>query len=207
MPEILDAALYSSPPVQRAGSHRDRLLAAMIEAVNEQGYGATTVGDVVRRAHVSKRTFYEHFHDRQDCFVAVFALVSDRMLDAITEHVSTELEWEEQIRATIHAYLAGFAANPTVTSAFLLEIRSAGPRALGLRRAVIHRLVDVLLGLATDARVQDPQLRRLDRETATMIAGGINELMLVAVEEERGHRLPEITDTAVGLIRAALTAP
>jgi AcrR family transcriptional regulator len=203
----MSTAIKSAPLSLRTGSHRDRLLAAMIEAVSEQGYTTTTVGDVVQRAHVSKRTFYEHFHDRQDCFLAVFALVSDRMLDEISKQMSPELGWEEQLRATIHGYLSGFAANPTVTSALLLEIRSAGPRALGMRRAVVQRLVDVLIGLAADGRVQDPSLRRLERETATMIAGGVNELMLVAVEEQRVHRLPDITDAAVRLVKAALTAP
>jgi AcrR family transcriptional regulator len=179
----------------------------MAIAIQHKGLAATTIADVVHHARVSKRTFYEHFDDKEACFLALFAAASGGLADSISEQVATDLPWEERIRATIHGYLSGFAVNPSLTSALLLEIRSVGPRALGLRRAIINRLADVLLGLAADARAEHPELRRLDRSTATMIVGGINELMLLAVEEQRVHRLAEISDTASELLRAALTAP
>jgi AcrR family transcriptional regulator len=187
-----------------AAAHRERLLAGLGAAINEKGFAATTIADIVRHAHVSKRTFYEHFPDKEACCLALFATASERMIDAIGREVTDELPWEERIRATIHAYLSGFAASPSLTTTFLLEIRAGGPRTLGLRRAVINRLADALLELAADARAQDPSLRRLDRRTATAIIGGINELMLVAVEEQRVHRLAEIGDTAAELMRSAL---
>lgn len=173
--------------------------------MSEKGYAATTIGDIVSHAHVSRRTFYECFPDKESCFLALFAVTSDRLLDAISE-VARDLPWEERISSTIRIYLSGFAANPALTSTFLVEIRTAGPRALGLRRAVIHRLSDVLLGLAADARAQDPSLRPLKPETATAIVGGINELMLQAVEEQRVHRIADLAETATDLMRAALIA-
>ena len=54
--------------------NRARLLAGLSEALRERSYGEVTVADVVRHAHTSKRTFYEHFADKHDCFVALLTL-------------------------------------------------------------------------------------------------------------------------------------
>jgi AcrR family transcriptional regulator len=190
-----------------AAAHRERLLAGMEASIRHKGLEATTISDIVHHAHVSKRTFYEHFPDKEACFLALFAVTSDRIVDAIVDDLAPDLRWEERLRACVGAYLAGMAVNPSLTTSFLLEVRSAGPRALSLRRAVVNRLVDVLLGIAQDARAQNPELRRVDRATTTAIVGGLNELMLAAVEEQRVHRLAEIGETGVQLLRAALTAP
>jgi len=205
----LDPALGPAPKRAQAVTalHRERLLAGMEAAIRHKGLEATTISDVVHQAHVSKRTFYEHFADKEACFLALFVVTSDRIVDAIVDDLPAELPWEERIRTCIDAYLAGLAVNPAVTSSFLLDVRGAGPKALPLRRAVINRLVDLLLGLAHDARAQDPTLHRLDRATVTAIVGGLNELMLAAVEEQRVHRIAEIGETGVQLLRAALTAP
>jgi AcrR family transcriptional regulator len=189
-----------------AAAHRERLLAGMEVSIRTKGLETTTISDVVQQAHVSKRTFYEHFPDKEACFLALFAVTSDRIVDAIVDDLASDLPWEERFRACIDAYLAGLAVNPALTTSFLLEVRSAGPRALALRRAVINRLVDALLGLAQDAKGQDPSLRRIDRATVVAIVGGLNELMLVAVEEQRVHRLSDIGETGVQMLRAALTA-
>ena len=53
-------------------SQRTRLLEAVGRAVAERGYAAATIDDVVRRAGVSKKTFYDHFADKQDCFLAAY---------------------------------------------------------------------------------------------------------------------------------------
>ena len=57
----------SSVPQQR--SHRERLIAAMAASIEEKGYRETFVGDVVRIARTSRRTYYEHFRDRDACFL------------------------------------------------------------------------------------------------------------------------------------------
>jgi AcrR family transcriptional regulator len=189
-----------------AVAHRERLLAGMEASIRTNGFEATTISDVVQFAHVSKRTFYEHFPDKEACFLALFAVTNDRIIDAILSDLDPALRWEERLRACIDAYLAGMAVDPQLAASFLLEVRSAGPRALALRRAVVNRLVDVLLGLAEDARGQDASLRRLDRPTVTAIVGGLNELMLAAVEEQRVDRITDIGQTGMALLRSALVA-
>jgi AcrR family transcriptional regulator len=206
-PDAGAASASARRPAPVTALHRERLLAGMEASIRHKGLEATTISDVVQHAHVSKRTFYEHFPDKEACFLALFVVTSDRIVDAIVADLAPDLPWEERFRACMAAYLAGLSVNPSLTTSFLLDVRSAGPRALTLRRAVINGLVDVLLGLAQDARAQDPTLQRIDRTTMTAIVGGINELMLSAVEEQRVHRLEEIAEVGVRMLRAALTAP
>lgn len=52
-----------------------RIHAAMVQAAAERGYVATTVEDVISRAGVSRRTFYEHYENRQDCLLAACDIV------------------------------------------------------------------------------------------------------------------------------------
>src|SRR5687768_18574853 len=66
-------------------SQRTRLLEAVGRAVAERGYAAATIDDVVRRAGVSKKTFYEHFADKQDCFLAAYEAASEELLERFAE--------------------------------------------------------------------------------------------------------------------------
>ena len=89
-----------------AGDHRLRLLEGMAAAVNEKGYAATTIADVVRHSRVSKRTFYEHFADREACFLACYAHGSELALGAVAAAAGRGGPWPERVRAATRAYLA-----------------------------------------------------------------------------------------------------
>ena len=64
-----------------AASQRTRLLEAVGRAVADRGYAAATIDDIVRDAGVSKKTFYEHFSDKLDCFLAAYEAASDELLE------------------------------------------------------------------------------------------------------------------------------
>jgi AcrR family transcriptional regulator len=53
-------------------SRRDLILAAMIRVVGEKGYKQTSVADVIEKAGTSRTTFYKHFEDKHDCFLAAY---------------------------------------------------------------------------------------------------------------------------------------
>ena len=180
--------------------HRQRLLEGMAGAITEKGYTATTIADVVSRAHVSKRTFYEHFADKEDAFLATYSAASDDMLRVIASAASVDAPWRERIEAGVRAYLTELAAHPALTRTFLVEIQAAGPKALALRRDVMTRFARGL-----QAIVADTSAAPLDDGLATAIVGGINELLLRAVEEGRTEDLAALTDTAADFIRAVLS--
>ena len=68
-----------------AASQRTRLLEAVGRAVAEKGYGATTIDDIVRGAGVSKKTFYEHFRDKEDCFVAAYEAAGRELFERVRD--------------------------------------------------------------------------------------------------------------------------
>ncbi len=186
---------------------RLKLIAGFSTAITEKGYAATTIADVVRAARVSKRTFYEHFSDKEACFLASYGLASDETLRAIAAAADPSLPWEDRVHAATGAYLAALDRQPALTRTYLLEIHAAGPRALELRREVHGRFAELLRRLVTQARKERPELRALSPAMATAIVGGINELVLVALEKGGPARLRDVASTVADLVRSVLTAP
>lgn len=190
-----------------ADIHRARLLEGMAEAITEKGYVATTIAEIVRRARVSKRTFYEHFADKEEAFLALYSALSDQTLAAIAEAAAGDAPWGERVDASVRAYLELLAEQPVLTRTFLAEIQAAGPRAVAARRDVMRRFAAGLQLIVTEVREDDPTAPELPDAMATAIVGGINELILDAVEAGRTERLTELADTASALIRAVLAGP
>lgn len=192
-------------------AHRDRLLAAMAELVAERGYPAVTVADVVGHARVSKRTFYQHFADREACFLAVYAAAAQGPLTRIAEAVTADdatPDLREQVARGNRAYLAALAEQPALTRTLLTEISSLGPRGWEVRREVLGRFADQLSTLVSAGverwAGEAPDLAGLSRPMALALVGGINELVLEAVEGGRIDRLPDLAPTATELVVAVL---
>jgi AcrR family transcriptional regulator len=183
-------------------THERRLLEGMAEAITEKGYAATTIADVVRHARVSKRTFYEHFPDKESAFLATYSTASDDMLAVIAGALVGDAPWRERLAAGVRAYFAELAAHPALTRTFLVEIQAAGPRALALRRDVLRRFADGLRAIVEDVRREDPDVEPLSPAVAMAAVGGINELLLQAVEDEGASALPKLADTAVEFLAA-----
>src|SRR5687768_12206877 len=91
----------SSPP---EADHRTRLLEAMGEAVTEKGYAQVTIADIARHARVSKRTFYEHFADKEECFLAAYANLSEQMLERIATAAWEQSDVDERLDVAIRTY-------------------------------------------------------------------------------------------------------
>jgi len=188
-----------------AAGHRARLTAALAAAIAEKGYAAVTIADVVRAARVSKRTFYEHFPDKESCFLALYAETTDELLDLIAAATAAaQGSWQARIGAAARAYFERVASEPELIRAALLEIQAAGPRARVLRRQVQRRYAEQLRELSKAAEAEGDGVRALTPALATAVVGGLNELMLEAVEAGQAERLGELADAATELIHAAL---
>ena len=137
--------MASAPPRPAAAGHRARLTEGLAAAIAEKGYAAVTIADVVRVARVSKRTFYEHFADKEACFLELYAETSDELLELIaTATDEAGGPWDARIEAAARAYFERVAGEPELMRAALLEIHAAGPRARGLRREVQRRYAEQL---------------------------------------------------------------
>ena len=191
--------------VRLAGpDHRTRLVGGLAASITERGYAATTIADVVRHARVSKRTFYQHFPDKEACFLALYSQTSDELLALIAGAASGEQPWEERVAAAARAYFERLAGEPALVRAGLVDIQAAGPRARRLRREVQRRYAELLRGLSATAAAERPGIRPLPPALATAVVGGLNELMLEAVEEGQEERLGELAGAATELLAAVL---
>jgi AcrR family transcriptional regulator len=188
-----------------AAGHRDRITGGLAAAIAEKGYATVTIADVVRHARVSKRTFYEHFADKEACFLALYSETTDELLELIAEAaVSAEGPWDERLGAAARAYFERVAGEPELIRAALLEIQAAGPRGRELRREVQRRYAEQLRSLSTAAAAEEPGISALTPALATAVVGGLNELMLEAAEAGQAARMGELAAAATELIRAVL---
>ncbi len=191
--------------LQQTADARGRLLGGLAAAIVEKGYAAATIADVVRHARVSKRTFYEHFADKEDCFLALYAAVGDHLLGVIGDAVGSDGPWRARVAAAARAYLAQLAAEPALTRTFVVEIQAAGARALAARRAVHERFAAHLRRLIDEAAADEPDITPLSAPLATAVTGGINELVLEALEDGRTHELGALAGVVTELIAAVAT--
>jgi AcrR family transcriptional regulator len=188
------------PPAVPAAEARARILGAMAALVAEKGYSAVTIDDLARGARSSKRTFYDHFPDKQRCFLAAYEAAADAVYAAVEEAAAAAAPWRARVDAVIVSYLQALAAQPEMTRVFHVEILAAGPEALDRHLRVNRRYAALLRRI-----VREGGERTLAQATAIALLGAVNELVLHAVAEDRTRRLPLQMATISPLIDAALT--
>jgi AcrR family transcriptional regulator len=187
---------------------RRRLLRGIAAAVAEKGYVATTIADVVGHARVSKRTFYEHFPDKQACYLEAYRRGTDRLGRRMLEAgVAAEGPWRERLRAAIAAYLAVLADAPASTRTFTAEIQAAGPEAVAARRAMHRRTAEALTQVVDHVRRDEPALAPLPPILADAVVGALTELVGNAVADGRTGEIPGLDEPVLALLAAVLTAP
>ncbi len=194
-------------PTEPGSDTRLRLVDAMTTVIAEKGYGATTIGDIVAGAHVSRRTFYEHFADKEECLLVCHTILGDHMLTAITTAFTAGLSTQTQISDSVHALMRALSEKPNLTHTHFVTMQAAGPKAQHSRRDVQTRFAGVLQGLAAQVRATEPTVRVPSAMMATALVGGIGELIVQSVERGRVNKLDEIAPTVVELLSAVLRAP
>ncbi len=190
-------------------SQRGRLLGATVEVVAERGYAAATVGEVVSRARVSRKTFYEHFGGKEDCLLAAYDVGVRMMLDRLeaAERAAGDGGWVGKVRAGVRAYLETLAEEPAFARTFLHEIHAVGPAALD-RRAEIHLLfAQRLRALHEEARRERPEWPPLPEAVPLALVGGISEVVSDLVRRGRTREIPDLEPTLLFLHLSLFAGP
>jgi AcrR family transcriptional regulator len=184
--------------------HRERLIAAMAASIEEKGYRQTTVADVVRIARTSRRSFYEHFEDREACFLALFDATNDATMEQIAAAVRPERPPEEQVDQALGAYIDSVIAHPALYKSFVRELPALGQAGADRQLAVIDRFAQLLVQLVESGRRKQPDVlaRPLTMDTAIMIVGGLRELAVISLQ--RGRDVRDLGETAGATIKAIL---
>jgi AcrR family transcriptional regulator len=207
IPRRLPRGTHGLDPGVVAASQRTRLLEAVGRAVAEKGYPGATIDDIVRGAGVSKKTFYEHFRDKLDCFLAAYEAASDELLARLREAQSSGGGWLERTRAGIGAYLRWLAAEPALARVFLIEVAAAGPVAAERRERLRDRYAEVLRELQDDARAEIPALPRLPDEVFHALVAAVDEVVVRRIRESGAGELPKLEPVLLYLQVALLAGP
>jgi AcrR family transcriptional regulator len=180
------------------------LIDAMAASIEQRGYRETTVADVVRLARTSRRNFYEHFDDRDACFLELFDAINDAMMEQIAAAVAPEQSLEEQVDRAIDAYIDNVTAQPALYSSFVRELPGLGQPGADRGLAVIERFAKLLIDLVESGRVVQPELaaRPLTLDTAIIIVGGLRELAVISIQ--RGRDMRELRASAGATVKAIL---
>ena len=132
---------------QVAQVQRDRMLVGLAEAMAEKGYVGTSVGDIIKRAGVSRETFYQQFSSKQECFVAAFTVAGDLLISLMESIVDRPGSTRERLDAALGAYLDGIIEHGTFARLFLVEVYAAGPEVMERRVEFQHRVASGLAAL------------------------------------------------------------
>ena len=186
--------------------HRARLIDALAATLAHQPYADTTIADVVAQAHVSKRTFYEQFASKDECLVALCETLSQRTLGLIVEGYDPAADWVEQLGHVTRIYLASLQAHPALIRTLFIELLGIGPAGLATRRQIQQRFAAFLQVQVELSRAKEPGKRPLSPEMAMAVVGGINELILHAIEQDRVQQLTELAPTVIAFVQAVLTS-
>lgn len=193
----------SATEQSRASSdHRERLLEALADAIRERGLRHTQIADIVRRARTSRRTFYECFEDKEACFVALVREATTQMIAAIEQSVDLGAPWDIQIDQAIDIYVQALAEDPAMTATISRELPALGLRGAAVQREGIERYADFMVRMLASEPVRAAGVRQISLETAVMLLGGVNELVIHAVDH--GEPLSTVAEVAKDVIKAVI---
>lgn len=174
------------PPEVIARSQRERLLDAAIRLAATAGYGAVTIGDLTKQAGVSRSTFYEHFGDKEACFLAAYDSAIDVLVRRVVAAYESAGDWPARAAAGLAALLEALAEEPQLARLALVDIGSAGPAAQRRYRAAVQRLTP----LFEEGRDFAPGGRGLPPNTSRMAIGGVTGLIGDELLAGRAEQLP-----------------
>ena len=174
---------------------RRRLLEAMAACVVRSGYRTTTVADVVAQARTSRRTFDQHFPDKEACFVALLADTNTATIRAITAAVDPDAPVADQVRQAVVAWIGAAESEPAITLGWIRDVPALGEGARRLQRDTMDAFTVMIQTLCDNDRWRAAGLDPVDRQTAVMLLGGLRELAATTVED--GGRFGDITEVAV----------
>ncbi|MGH2902190.1 MAG: TetR/AcrR family transcriptional regulator [Solirubrobacteraceae bacterium] len=167
-----------------AAHQRERLFKAMVEAVNEHGFVASTISDLVARAGISRRSFYEHFPNKEECLLATYDAILEGLQRRLNAAVAAAESWPEQLEAFLRELFEAAGERPDRARLVCVEMGAAG--AVGVQRwaegaeRMQRFLVEGFRGAPGDGTIPDP--------VARAIVGATRRILYSHVRRERSSR-------------------
>ena len=194
----LPAGRHGLPREFIVQNQRERIITALVDTVAEHGYNATTVAHITKAASVSRRTFYEHFADKEACFLAAYDMVADHLRDSMRAAAESFEEWPQQVRAALATMLSFLAGEPELARLVMTEPVAAGGEIAARHRASVQGFAEILKA----GRPQHGGARPLPEATEETVIGGIVSLIVREISSGRAERLEELLPDLVELTLA-----
>jgi AcrR family transcriptional regulator len=168
-------------------NQRERIFYSLAVVSTGRGYGEVTVRDIIEYAGVSRRTFYDLFHDKEACFLAAYDAVIDRLLRAVSAAYSEgERPWSERIASALRTVIEQFVAEPERARLVIVEVLAAGRIALERRDAALGRFA-----MFFEPGVASLPSEMISKETLTQaVIGGLYEALYTSIVEDQTDQLP-----------------
>jgi AcrR family transcriptional regulator len=168
------SGIRSLPPDLVSAVQRERLLAAMLRATAQLGYREVSVQDVLERAGVSRPTFYEHFENKEDCFLAAFDTAASRLRKRLETAGEEGETWRERLRPALEQLLLFVSEEPDAAMSLIVDARAACPPALLRRDELLDHFASCL---DTQVRAESADGSEPSAIAAAGIVGGIEALL------------------------------
>ncbi len=181
-----------------SNNQRERIVAAMIDTVSERGYNATTVAHITKAASVSRRTFYEHFADKEECFLAAYDVVAEHIRASMIASAQVFDEWPQQVRAALATLLRFLAGEPELARLGMVEPIAAGGEVAARHREAMARFVSIL----SASRPKGEGTRSIPATTEEALIGGMAALISREINAGRTAELESLLPDLVDLVLA-----
>jgi AcrR family transcriptional regulator len=183
----LPGGRHGIPPEVVAESQRDRILKAMTIAAGRSGFRDAHITEVVHRAGVSRRTFYEHFKGKEECFAAAYARSMEQLWQLTLREFEVADDWVDGLRAGLAAMLSALSRRPEIASVCFVEVLAAGPLAAAQRDEAMRKF----LPLFESAPTELPSTLRI---VESLALGRVADLAAVLHREIAGGRVADLPE-------------
>jgi AcrR family transcriptional regulator len=180
-----------------AQNQRERILAAVADVTSAASYAEMTVEDIIVTAGVSRRTFYEHFKNKDDAFLAAYDEAAGRLLSAVRAAYESREGFADRIHTGISTFLGLLAADPAFARMCIVEVMAAGPEAVQRRNAAMKSFATMIEENAQQLLAEPPP----SKLTSETVVGGIYDVIYTRIQRGEVRQLPEL---ASDLVQSAL---
>jgi len=183
---------HSLTRAEVSANQRRRMIEATIDVVAEKGYAELTVADIIARAGVSRRAFYEHFANREACFLAAHDAVMAESAAALRQMLTISGDFEQSVQVGLREIYKRALRRPGALRLLMVEIGTAGPAGIARREqlgAAYEQALRERIGLPPGpGPIPNPVLRG--------IVGGLGAVLFARIDQPRRRRqlLQEVPD-------------
>lgn len=192
----LPAGRHGLPREFVASNHRDRLIVACVQEVQQRGYGGMTVASIIARAAVSRRTFYEFFDSKEACFLAVYNLIVSHLRQRMEAALAAAPDWPQGVRAAIATQLEFFASEPELARFCMVEPLAAGPPVSSRHRAELGSFAEMLRPGRALAAPPGPR-EGTEEAVSAGLASLVTRRIAAGRAESVGELLPDLVETVL----------